>query len=281
MKWARAKTIFIYIFIFVNIFLFVVYRMNSSEGKQISTRNVISVLKGYNILAEGEVFEKLPVRMKQVEALSIAADEAFLKSLMGKKYENNNGVITSGTKALTSEAGNSLFTDSSPENRKFSGINKHNASGKIIDFLASLGVNKKNLRAESITESKDGKFGVVIGYAYEKQKVFSNGLFSMASEKGVEKISGPFLEFKELENRYYYTLSPEEVLIDYLSLSGNISAEQAELSEVNCGYFVSGDGESVSSYAIPAYEFVFSGNKTLYLDARQNIEPEFKLLSRK
>ncbi len=279
MKWAKAKTIFIYIFIFVNIFLFVVYRMNSSDGKQISTENVIAVLKNYNINTDGREFERLPAKMKQVEALNLSTDESFLKELMGKNRTVSDGLITSEAKTVSFESGNLHYTDTAPKMRKFSGINKHNASGKMVDFIASLGVDKKYLSSESVTQSKDGKFGVVIGYEYENNKIFSNGLFGLASENGVEKLTGPVFEFKEIENRFYNTVSSEEVLIDYLSFRGNLSGEPSELIEVNCGYFVSGDGGSVSSYAIPAYEYVFSGNKKLRLDARQSIEAEFKLLS--
>ena len=193
---------------------------------------------------------------------------------MGKKHENKSGIITAETKKLE----NNLYTNSSPSDRKFSRINKHNASGKALDFLVSKGLGKKNLKPESVTESKDGKFGVVISYEYEKNEIFLNRLLIMASEKGVEKISGPFLKFMKIEKGYYNTVSSQEVLIDYLSFYGNSFPSKTELKNVNCGYYVPLDSASVSSYAIPAYEFVFSDNKTLYLDARKNIEPEFKLL---
>ncbi len=277
MKWSRAKTIFIYIFIFVNIFLFTVYKMNSSEGKQISTENVIAVLINYNISAEPAVFESLPKKVKQVEAINISSDEDFLKNLMGKEYKSEKGIVTSEGKTLDITSFYAEYINGSPKDRKFSGINKHNAPGKVISYLSKTGVNKKNLYAERVSNSKD-KFGVVAGYEYDGKKIFTKPLLVTASKSGVEKIYGPFLTFIEIEKRYYNTISGESALIDYLSFYGSGYKTPVELTNVNNGYYIPMNQGSVSSYAIPAYEFVFSNNETIYLDAREDIEPEFRLL---
>lgn len=277
MKWSRAKTIFIYIFIFVNIFLFAVYKMNSSEGKQINTQNVIAVLKNYGISANSRVFNSLPGQVKQVEAINISSEEKFLKALMGKEYKSEKGIVTYEGKTLDITSSFAEYINSSPKDRKFSGVNKHNASGKVISYLSKTGVNKKTLYAERVSNSKD-KFGVVAGYEFDGKKIFTKPLLVTASKSGVEKIYGPFLTFAEIEKRYYNTISSESALIDYLSFYGNNYKTAVELTAVNNGYYIPMNQGSVSSYAIPAYEFVFSNNETVYLDAREDIEPEFRLL---
>lgn len=281
MKWSRAKTIFIYIFIFVNIFLFTVYRMNSSEGKQINIQNVVAVLEGYDISVKPELFVSLPQRIKQVEAINISEDEELLKALMGKEYTEENGIIASGSKRLDISSSSAVYTNSAPEDRRFSGINRHNASGRVTDFLSKAGIGKKYISPERVTSSEDNKFGITIGYEYDGNKIFTNRLLVTANEKGIEKITGPFLSFAEIENRYYNTISSENAFMDYLSFYGQGYTEKTEILEISCGYYISLEQGSVSSYAIPAYEFVFSNNKTIYLDAREDIEPEFKLLSEK
>lgn len=277
MKWSRAKTIFIYIFIFVNIFLFAVYKMNSSEGKQINTANVIAVLNNYNISVKADVFNNLPKNVKQVEAINIAGEESFIKEIMGKEYNSANGVVTADTKTLNL---NSFFTEyinTSPRDKKFSGINKHNASGKVIAYLSKAGINKKNIYTERVNNSGD-KFGIITGYEYDGKKIFNGQLLVTASKKGVEKIYGPFLTFTEIEKRYYSIISSETALIDYLSFYGGSYTKKVQITGINNGYFIPQNQGSVSSYAIPAYEIVFSDNKTVYLDAREDIEPEFRLL---
>ena len=94
MKWAKAKTILICIFIVVNVFLFIIYKMNSATVRKADMNNVISVLESYNISADGNIFKSLPKKMKQAEVKSVTADKEFLNKLLGDEMvsDKNNFV---------------------------------------------------------------------------------------------------------------------------------------------------------------------------------------------
>lgn len=278
MKWAKAKTILICIFIVVNVFLFIIYKMNSATVRKADMNNVISVLESYNISADGNIFKSLPKKMKQAEVKSVTADKEFLNKLLGNEMVSDKNNFVSGTKKYSYSGGISQYLDTEPDNDSFKGITKHNAPGKFSEYLNSLGINKSNLNTERITQTENGVLGAEISYVFDNKEIFGNRIVISAKDKGVVSFSGPMFEISEIKKGTYVTVPCESVLIDYLSFYGEKYKEPVTLTGVKGGYFVSNNTESVSSYAIPAYKYTFSDNKTVYLDARENIEAEFRVL---
>jgi len=117
-----------------------------------------------------------------------------------------------------------------------------------------------------------------VSYKYNEYPVYGSGLKVIASKEGISSITGKFFSFNQVEKRYYAVSPAESVLLDYLSLYGNKYGNDVEIKEINRGYFIHGEISSVSSYAIPTYQFIFSNGKRIFLDARENIESEYKLL---
>lgn len=277
MKWAKAKTIFIYIFIFVNIFLFTVYRMNSFEGKQTDKEEVVKILENYGIESSADVFKNFPDRMKQMEAVNISEGREFFEKLLGEGFEINNGIAVNKTKSFNISGGE--YTDSSPDIKKFKNVNESNISGKLADFLSDAGISKKTLLHAKVSAKEDGKIYASAGYRYEGYPVFGAGVEAIAKKEGLYSLKGRFLSFSQVEKRYYNICPSESVLLDYLSLYGNKYGKGVSIKEISVGYFIPGELNLASSYAIPAYEFSFSNNKTLILDARENIQSASKFLS--
>ena len=147
-------------------------------------------------------------------------------------------------------------------------------------FLHELGLKKNSYRVYNFKDGKDGSFSGFAGYEFESIPVFGCGIKVTADKRGVVKTEGRFFSFSRVENRYYNVCPAESVILDYLSLFGNIYGKEVTITGIQSGYYVPDEVNSASSYAIPAYEFSFSNNKKLILDARENIESAYKLLSK-
>lgn len=281
MKWAKAKTIFIIIFLFVNMFLFAIYRMNSEEGKTVDPESIGIILKNHGITADTKSFEKLKKDMPQFEVKQLQSDKEFIKSFFTTEVKSEDGAYISATETATFTENGISYKNTSPSLKGFSGINKHNAPSKVIKHLEKKGLDKKTLSPERVTENTDGSFTVSLSYYFLSEKILNNSLYITANNNGITEIKGPLLIFEEVKNGFYQTASWETALIDFVAAHGAEHFKgNHKLSSLKCGYFVSTDSASLSTYALPAYKLSFDDGRCFYIDGRANIEPEFILLGK-
>lgn len=281
MKWARAKTIFIIIFLFVNIFLYAIYRMNSDEGKAIDVDSVTAVLSNYGISANTGEFQSLPSQVAQFEAKQLQSAEDFAESFFNQAAKKESGKYVAGTETATFTEKGINYKNSSPDSRGFNGINKHNAPSRILGYLEKRGIQKNSLIAERVSASGSDSFTVTFNYSFNGKKILNHTLFATAGNKGITEIKGPLLTFNEIKKGIYHTVSWPSALLDFISFYGStLFPEPSEIKSVNVGYYVSTDSESLSAYAIPAYNVTLADGRVFYLDGRTNIEPEFILLNK-
>ena len=279
MKWGTAKTILIYIFVIVNIFLFTIYKLNTSRERTSSFENVATVLKNYGISADKDAFTSLPEKTDRLEAVNRVANQDFAKNFFEKTpvKDNRDNYHTKNEKLIIN--GISFeYSNSAPNLSEFSGITKRNAASKTIKYLKKRGGIESRMKADGITSGKDGSFTVDIIYNYKGIPVFSGNIKVRANNKGVLSVKGKILEFNGIKNRYYNTVSGQAAFIDYLSYYGKYIEKEKKIKNFRYGYYISPEPESVSSYAIPAYEAEFTDGSLVYIDGRVDIESEFRLL---
>ena len=280
MKWSKAKTIFIYIFIFVNIFLFAIYKLNSSNGKQTDIRSVQTILSKYNVRADISSFVSFPKTMDQIEVVCKAPEKGFTGALFEKEYaENGEGGLSSETETLITEGTSFTYENRAPSRKGFSGISRSNAPSKALSFVSSLGINKKNLYVKNTAENQDGSYTVSLSYKYGKYPMFFRDISVTENKNGILALRGTVAEPGEIKNQYYNTVGGIEAFIEYLSGYGDLITKEKEVASFGCGYYVSEQPGSVSSFAIPAYEVRFTDGSVIYIDGRAEIYPGYRVLN--
>lgn len=280
MKWSKAKTIFIYIFIFVNIFLFTIYKMNSNVENGTDPESVSVILEKYNIKADVQLFTSFPPIMAQIEAVCRVPGKETADVLFENPYSAvADGGYSSETEKLTVDGADFEYINTAPKREGFSKTGKNNAASKALALAKDLGVNKRNLFLKSVSENDDKSFTVALTYKYGDFPVFPDGMTVTLSKDGIISAKGVITELGEIKNQYYNTIGGVEAFIEYLSAYGSQLKKEKEIGSFECGYYISEEPGSVSSFAIPAYEVRFTDGSIIYIDGRAKIDPGFRVLN--
>ena len=284
MKFARAKTILIFIFVFVNIFLLLVYKFFILNKKTVDNKTLLTVLSNNRIYISEELLSSKTVTLKGVEFKNLVNDKkGLVTNFFDGKYTEVSPTNYKNTESEIVITNSSVdFTINNPKEKKFKDISELNAGSKVINHLTKYGFEKSSLEVYNVTKNPNNDFYVTLAYKYDDIPVFNYNLYATANTKGLKNIKGPVITFSKIKNQKYTILPMADILLEFINNNDvATTTEDIHITSVNCGYYLPINETEVSTYAIPAYEIKTESGKIYYYDARPDVESEFRFLGSK